>query len=120
MYGIAKYALVLILIVLAIIPLESAFAVKSTCDFHHTECFTEEGFTACLKMIDIDKYYEFVDKGEAELANQLRDDPERCKVLRANKKAFMIDKGAGFVKFGIRGENVTYWAKREALFTRSK
>ncbi len=120
MYGIGKYVFVLILISFSVLPLDSAFAGKSTCDFHHTECFTEEGYIACLKRVDIEKYYEFLDKGEAELAKQLRDDPKLCKVLRANKKAFMVDKSAGFVKFGIRGENVTYWAKREALFTRSR
>ncbi len=120
MYRIGKYMLVLTFMSFAVLPLQSAFAVKSTCDFHHTECFTEEGFIACLKRVDIEKYYEFIDSGEAELAKQLRDDPKRCKVLRANKKAFMVDKSTGFVKFGIRGENVTYWAKREALFTRSK
>jgi hypothetical protein len=120
MYGIGKYLFVLILLTFAVLPLESAYSVKSTCDFQHKECFTEAGYIACLKRVDVEKYYEFIDRGEAQLAKQLRDDPKRCKVLRANKKAFMVDKHSGFVKFGIRGENETYWAKREALFTRSK
>lgn len=97
----------------------SSWAVKSTCDFHHRECFTEAGYIACFKKLDAERYYQFLDSGDSQLASQLRDDPSRCKVLRGNKKAFMQDKSGGFVKFAIRGENVTYWSKREALFTRS-
>ena len=115
-----KLLLIIAITAFLIVPVKSAFAVKSTCDFHHKECFTEAGYIACFKKIDAEKYYEFLDSGQAQLANQLRDDPGRCKVLRGNKKAFMQDKSGGYVKFGIRGENVTYWSKREALFTRSK
>ena len=118
MYGMGKYILVLTLMVFTILPQESAYSVKSTCDFQHKECFTEAGYIACFKKIDVVKYYEFINRGEAQLAEQLRTDTKRCKVLRANKKAFMVDKGEGYVKFGIRGENVTYWAKREALYAR--
>jgi len=118
MYGMGKHILVLTLIAFAVLPPESAYSVKSTCDFQHRECFTEAGYIACLKKIDVVKYYEFIDSGEAQLAEQLRNDTKRCKVLRANKKVFMVDKGEGYVKFGIRGENVTYWAKREALNAR--
>lgn len=106
-------------IVFSFISADSSLAVKSTCDFHHRECYTEEGYIACFKKIDAEKYYEFIDSGEAQLATQLREDPARCKVLRGNKRAFMQDKSGGFVKFGIRGENITYWSKREALFTRA-
>lgn len=116
----AKYTLILILISFAALPVEYANAVGSVCDFQHKECFTEAGYPACLKRIDVVKYYEFTETGKLELAEQLIDDPERCKKLRGNKKAFMLDKSSGYVKFGIRGENVTYWAKREALFTRSR
>ena len=119
MNGIGKYLIAIGFIVFAFLPVESAYSVKSTCDFHHRECFTEAGYVACLKRVDVEKYYEFLDRGEAELAKQLRDDPKRCKVLRANKKAFMVDKTSGYVKFAIRGENITYWSKREALFSRS-
>lgn len=119
MYRTFKLLLVITVVAL-VLPAVKANAVKSTCDFHHKECFTEAGYIACYKKIDVEKYYEFIDSGQAQLATQLRDDPRRCKVLRGNKKAFMQDKSAGFVKFGIRGENVTYWAKREALFTRMR
>lgn len=115
-----KYLLLLTIFTLPGFFAEISYAVKSTCDFHHKECFTEAGYIACFKKIDAEKYYQFLDSGQAELAIQLRDDPSRCKVLRANKKAFMVDKSSGFVKFGIRGENVTYWSVREALFSRSK
>lgn len=114
----AKYTLILILISFAALPVEYAYSVKYTCDFHHKECFTEAGYPACFKKIDIEKYYEFVDKGQLELAEQLIIDPKRCIKLSGNQKAFMVGKGSGYANFGIRGQNVTYWAKREALFTR--
>ena len=117
--GAVKLTLMGSVFVITLISADISLAVKSTCDFHHRECYTEAGYIACFKRIDAEKYYEFLDSGEAQLATQLRDDPARCKVLRGNKKAFMQDKRGGFVKFGIRGENVTYWSKREALYTRA-
>ena len=119
-FRIVKLLLFLAIFTIISLSAERAYSVKSTCDFHHKECFTEAGYIACFKKIDVEKYYEFLNSGKAQLATQLRDDPGRCKVLRGNKKAFMVGKGGGYVNFGIRGENLTYWAKREALFTRSK
>lgn len=119
MEGAIKPILFGLVIVFSFISADSSLAVKSTCDFHHRECYTEEGYIACFKKIDAEKYYEFIDSGDAQLATQLRDDPARCKVLWGNKRAFMQDKSGGFVKFGIRGENITYWSKREALYTRA-
>ncbi len=109
---------VLILSAAIILPLQAAYAGKSTCDFQHRECFTEAGYPACYNKIDIQKYYEFVDRGDAELAEQLISDGTRCVKLSGNEKAFMVDKSSGYVKFGIRGKDVTFWAKREALFAR--
>ena len=100
------------------IPLDFAHAVKSTCDFQHRECFTEAGFPACYKKIDIEKYYQFVKEEKLEIAEQIITDDKKCVKLTGNEKAFLQDKSSGYVKFGIRGQNVTFWAKREALFAR--
>ncbi len=102
----------------AVLPAQKAYSGKSICDFQHRECFTEEGYPACYNKIDIQKYYEFVDKGQTELAEQLVSNDTRCVKLKGNEKAFMVDKSSGYVKFGIRGQDVTYWAKREALYAR--
>lgn len=109
---------VLLAAVLVAVPVQVAYSQKSTCDFQHRECFTEQGYPACYNKIDIQKYYEFTDKGETALAEQLLSDDKRCVKLKGNEKAFMVDKSAGYVKFGIRGQDKTYWAKREALFAR--
>jgi len=101
-----------------LIPMKFAHAVKSTCDFQHRECFTEAGFPACYKKIDIEKYYQFVKEEKLEIAEQIVTDDKKCVKLTGNEKAFLQDKGGGYVKFGIRGQNVTFWAKREALFAR--
>jgi len=106
------------LFVVLSIPMEFAHAVKSTCDFQHKECFTEAGYPACYKKIDIEKYYQFVGENKLELAEQIVTDDKKCVKLTGNEKAFMQDKGGGYVKFGLRGQNVTFWAKREALFAR--
>ncbi|MEM7008590.1 MAG: hypothetical protein AAF462_05575 [Thermodesulfobacteriota bacterium] len=97
---------------------EIAQAGKTVCDFQHRECFTEAGFPACYKKIDIEKYYQFVGENQLELAEQIIDDDKKCIKLSGNEKAFLQDKGGGYVKFGIRGQNVTFWAKRDALFAR--
>jgi hypothetical protein len=112
------YPAVLLAAVLVAVPVQVAYSQKSTCDFQHKECFTEQGYPACYNKIDIQKYYEFTDKGETALAEQLISDDKRCVKLKGNEKAFMTDKSAGYVKFGIRGQDKTYWAKREALFAR--
>jgi len=106
------------LIGLLIIPGSKAQAVKSVCDFQHRECFTEADYPACFKKIDIEKYYEFTEKKQDELAAILLEDEKRCIILSGNQKAFLVDKGSGYVKFGIRGQNVTFWARRDALFAR--
>lgn len=103
---------------LVLLPFQNAYSVKSVCDFQHRECFTEQGYPACYSKIDIQKYYEFFDGGQTELAEQLLSDDKRCITLKGNEKAFMMDKSSGYVKFGIRGQDKTYWAKREALFAR--
>jgi len=115
---IAALLIAVFLPVLLLTPLQYAHAVKSTCDFQHRECFTEAGYPACYKKIDIEKYYQFVKEDKLELAEQIVNDDKKCVKLTGNEKAFMQDKGGGYVKFGIRGKNVTFWAKREALFAR--
>jgi hypothetical protein len=52
------------------------------------------------------------------MAESIINDENKCVKLTGNEKAFLQDKSGGFVKFGIRGQNVTFWAKREALFAR--
>lgn len=100
------------------IPIKDSNAVKSTCDFQHRECFTEAGYPACYKKIDIEKYYQFVEEEKLDLAEGIIEDDKKCIKLTGNEKAFLQDKGGGFVKFGIRGQDSTFWAKREALFAR--
>ncbi len=99
-------------------PLEYSRAVKSRCDFQHRECFTEAGYPACYKKIDIEKYYQFVGENKLDLAEQIVTDDKKCIKLSGNEKAFLQGKGGGYVKFGIRGRDVTFWAKSEALFAR--
>ncbi len=106
------------LFIALLIPLDFAHAVKSTCDFQHRECFTEAGFPACYNKIDIEKYYQFVKEEKLEIAEQIITDDKKCVKLTGNEKAFLQDKSSGYVKFGIRGQNATFWAKREALFAR--
>jgi hypothetical protein len=109
----------LALIILAGITLasvENALAEKTVCDFQNRECFTEGGYPACYNKIDIQKYYEFTEKGQTELAEGLISDDTRCVKLNGNEKAAMMDKSQGFVKFVLRGSNKTLWAKREALY----
>lgn len=93
-----------------------ALAEKTVCDFQNRECFTEAGYPACYNKIDIQKYYEFTEKGQAGVAEGLLADDTRCIKLSGNEKAAMMDKSRGFVKFVLRGSNETLWAKREALY----
>lgn len=116
--GVRRYIALPVVLVAVLAPLGTAHAGKSVCDFQHRECFTEAGYPACYNKIDIRKYYEFVDRGDTELAERLVSDGARCVKLSGNEKAFMVDKGSGYVKFGIRGKDATYWARREALYAR--
>jgi len=104
--------------ILMILPIHNSYGVKTTCDFQHRECFTEAGFPACYNKIDIEKYYQFVKEEKPEIAEQIISDDKKCVKLTGNEKAFLQDKSGGFVKFGIRGQNSTFWAKRDALFAR--
>ena len=106
------------LLVLFLMPIQYSHAVKSTCDFLHKECFTEAGFPACYKKIDIEKYYQFVGEGKLDIAEQIVADDKKCIKLSGNEKAFLQDKGGGYVKFALRGRDVTFWASRDALFSR--
>lgn len=105
-------------LLMMVFPIQNSHAVKSTCDFQHRECFTEAGYPACYRKIDIEKYYQFVEEQKLELAESIISDEKKCIKLTGNEKAFLQDKGGGYVKFGIRGQNKTFWAKREALFAR--
>ena len=123
MCEITKYNLLysvslIVFCLLILLPIQDSFAVKSTCDFQHRECFTEAGFPACYNKIDIEKYYQFVKEEKPEIAEQIISDDKKCVKLTGNEKAFLQDKSGGFVKFGIRGQNATFWAKRDALFAR--
>ncbi len=106
------------LFVLFLMPIENSHAVKSACDFLHKECFTEAGFPACYKKIDIEKYYQFVGEDKLDIAEQIISDDKKCIKLLGNQKAFLQDKGSGYVKFTLRGKDVTLWARRDALFSR--
>ena len=96
--------------------IDYAHAEKSVCEFQNRECFTEAGYPACYNKVDIQKYYQFTEKGQTELAEQLVSDDTRCIKLNGNEKAAMMDKSSGFVKFTLRGSSKTLWAKREALY----
>jgi hypothetical protein len=49
-----KYSMFFIISCFALlVPFENSYAVKSTCDFQHKECFTEAGYPACYQKIDI-------------------------------------------------------------------
>ena len=96
---------------------EHASAEKTACNFQNRECFTEAGYPACYNKVDIQKYYEFTEGGQAALAEQLVSDDTRCIKLNGNEKATMMDKSQGFVKFVMRGSNKTLWAKRGALYS---
>lgn len=114
-----KFPFFLALIIFALItlaPAADALAEKTVCDFQNRECFTEGGYPACYSKVDIQKYYEFTEKGQTALAEGLISDDTRCIKLNGNEKAAMMDKGQGFVKFVLRGSNKTLWAKREALY----
>ena len=103
---------------LVLTPFEFSHAVKSTCDYQHRECFTEAGYPACYQKIDIQKYYQFIDEQKPEIAESIISNENKCVKLKGNEKAFLQDKSGGFVKFGIRGQDVIFWAKPEALFAR--
>ncbi len=109
---------VVLLLFLFLAPLKYSHAVKSTCDFQHRECFTEAGYPACYKRIDIVKYYQFVDENKLDLAEQIVSDDKKCIKLSGNEKAFLQGRSGGYANFGIRGRDVTFWAKNEALFAR--
>jgi hypothetical protein len=115
---IASILIAAFFLVLFLTPVHYTHAVKSTCDFQHKECFTEAGYPACYNKIDIEKYYQFVKEEKLEIAEQIITDDKKCVKLTGNEKAFLQDKSSGYVKFGIRGQNATFWAKREALFAR--
>lgn len=110
--------LFIVLCFIMLLPAQDSIAVKSTCDFQHRECFAEAGFPACYEKIDIEKYYQFIGEEKVELAEVIISDDNKCIKLTGNEKIFLQDKRGGYVKFGIRGKDKTFWAKREALFAR--
>ncbi len=115
---IATFLFTSFLLVLISMPLNYSHAVKTACDFLHKECFTEAGYPACYKKIDTEKYYQFVAENKLDIAEQIINDDKKCIKLLGNEKAFLQDKGGGYVKFALRGKDVTYWARRDALFSR--
>jgi hypothetical protein len=100
------------------ISFENAYSVETTCDFQHRECYTKKGYPACYHKLDIEKYYQFLNEGNTEFADQILSDGNKCFTLKGNEKAFMLGKGSGYVKFGIRGQDKTFWSLREALVSR--
>ena len=101
---------------LALVPVEYAYSEKTVCEFQNRECYTEAGYPACYNKIDIQKYYQYTEKGQTGLAEQIISDDTRCIKLNGNEKAAMMDKSSGFVKFTLRGSSKTLWAKRAALY----
>ena len=110
--------LFIVFCLLFLLPIQESLAVKSACDFRHRECFAEAGFPACNNKIDIEKYYQFIGEEKTELTESIISDDKKCIKLTGNEKVFLQDKRGGYVKFGIRGKDKTFWAKREALFSR--
>jgi len=123
--GYAQVYLITILLIITIIsgilivPFQKGFSVESICGFQHRECFTKKGYPACYSKLDIDKYYEFLERGENQLAQGIISNEKKCLILKGNEKAYMRGKGSGKVKFGIRGKDRTYWALREALVSKN-
>ena len=111
-----RFLVLMIFISPVLIFIDYAHAEKSVCEFQNRECFTEAGYPACYNKIDVQKYYQFTEKGQTELAEQIVSDDTRCIKLNGNEKAAMMDKSSGFVKFTLRGTSKTLWAKREALY----
>ena len=97
---------------------ENAYSVETTCDFQHRDCYTKKGYPACYHKLDIEKYYEFINEGNTAFADQILSDTNKCFTLKGNEKAYMLGKGSGYVKFGIRGKDKTFWSLREALVSR--
>lgn len=116
--NLGKMILFIVFCFVALLPIQESLAVKSACDFRHRECFAEAGFPACYEKIDIEKYYQFVGEEKVELAESIISDDSKCITLTGNEKIFLQDKRSGYVKFGIRGKDKTFWAKQEALFSR--
>lgn len=100
------------------ISFDGAYSAETTCDFHHRECYTKKGYPACYHKLDIEKYYQFLKEGNTEFADQILSDDKKCLTLKGNERAFMLGKGAGYAKFGIRGRDKTFWALREALISK--
>jgi len=113
---IAGYTASAILAAFMLLPAEYVRAEKTICDFQSRDCFTEVGYPACYAKVDIQKYYQFTESGQAGLAEQLVSDSTRCIKLNGNEKATMMDKSSGYVKFVFRGGNKALWSKREALY----
>ena len=90
-----------------LVSFESAYPGETTCDFQHRDCFTKKGYPACYHKLDIEKYYQFLNEGNTEFADQILSDSNKCVTLKGNEKAFMLGKGSGYVKFGIRGKDKT-------------
>ena len=97
---------------------ENAYSVETMCDFQHRECYTKKGYPACYHKLDIEKYYEFLKEGNTGFADQILSDASKCFTLKGNEKAYMLGKGSGYVKFGIRGKDKTFWSLREALISK--
>ena len=87
-----------LLLVLILIPFQVALSVETICDFQHRECFTKKGYPACYSKLDIDKYYEFLERGETQLADGIVSNESKCLILKGNEKAYLQGKGSGKVK----------------------
>jgi len=118
-YSVTILLIITIILGILIIPFQKVFSVETICDFQHRECFTKKGYPACYSKLDIDKYYEFLERGENELAESIISNKKKCVILEGNEKAYMQSKGSGKVKFGIRGKDKTFWALREALVSKN-
>ena len=112
-----KKTTILVLFMLFFSGVVGSFA-QNPCKFNSKECFTKGGYPACRSRMDLDKYYEFLNDGKDELAEQIISDKKRCVTLEPNARVAVqyIDKNR--VKIYFRGSNQSYWVLREAVYSR--
>ena len=114
-----KKTILLILFIVFLSGVNSSFA-QNTCKFNSKECFTKAGYPACRSRIDLDKYYEFLNGGKEELAEQILSDKKRCLILEGNDRVAVQYNDNNKVKIFFRGSNQSYWVLNEAVYSRGR
>ena len=98
----------------------NSYATETKCKFNSKECFTKAGYPACRNRVDIDKYYEFLNSGKKEMAEQIISDKKRCITLKGNSRVAVQYNDNNKVKIYFRGSNQSYWVINDAVYSRAK